>query len=344
MSVLERLFQPPRSDPSQGAAPADNDMREVLETFLEMNPQPLQTLTPEAARVQPTVADAAMVILRRRGVDRRADLGIESRDITLEGATGPLPARIYNGGAAGEAKPVVVYFHGGGFVIADLDDYDATPRAIAKFADCIVVSCHYRQAPEHRFPAAHDDAFAAWRWVVAHSLTFGGDPHRVAVLGESAGGNLAAAVAMMARDSGERGPVHMGLVYPLAGVDMATPSYEANAAALPLSRATMQWFVGHAFESPEQARADPRINLVAADLAGLPAATVITAQIDPLCSEGETLARRLSEQGVEVRHKTFHGVTHDFFGLGLVVKDALAAEIFMAHELKRAFGTALPPL
>ena len=344
MSILDRMFGGKTPDLTAGAAPADNDMRKVIEAFLELNPQPIATLTPEAARQQPTIADAAMKILRERGMDKHADLDVITEDITYPGAAGPLPARIYRMHESEKLHPVVVYFHGGGWVFADLNVYDSSPRAIAKFGDVIVVSMHYRQAPEHKFPAAHEDAFAGYRWVLENAQSFGGDPQRVAVMGESAGGNMAAAVSMMARDLGVQAPAHMALIYPVAGVDMNTPSYRENADAVPLNKAGMEWFVKQVFESPEQAASDPRINLVEADLRGLPSATVITAEIDPLCSEGETLAERLEAHGVDVRHKTFHGVTHEFFGLGLIVKDAAAAELFVAHELKRAFGTAILPI
>ena len=345
MSLLDRMFgHADKSNPTQGAASPDNDMRHVIETFLELNPQPLETLTPEEARLQPTPADAAMKILRERKMDRMADLGVLTQDITIPGAAGDaLPARVYRMHESEKLHPVVVYFHGGGWVIADINVYDSAPRAIAKFGDMIVVSVHYRQAPEHPFPAAHEDALAAYKWVLDNAQSFGGDPQRVAVMGESAGGNLAAGVAMMARDTGVQAPAHMALIYPVAGTNMDTPSYRENADARPLSKPMMQWFVKHVFANPADLQ-DPRINLVEADLRGLPSATVITAEIDPLCSEGETLAERLEAQGVDVRHTTFHGVTHEFFGMGLVVKDAAAAETLVAHELKRAFGAAILPM
>lgn len=344
MSILDRLFgKSERPDITAGAGSADSDMRKVVETYLELNPQPIEVLTPQEARRQPAMADAAQKILRQRGMDRMADLQVKTEDITIPGAEGPLPARIYRMHESDRPHPVVVYFHGGGWVFADLNVYDSSPRAIAKFGDVIVVSVHYRQAPENPFPAAHEDAFAAYRWVLDNAHTFGGDPQKVAVMGESAGGNLAAGVAMMARDRGERAPAHMALIYPVAGVDMDTPSYRENAEARPLNKPMMEWFVKQVFADPEDLK-DPRIDLVNADLRDLPSATVVTAEIDPLCSEGETLAERLEAQGVEVRHKTFHGVTHEFFGLGLIVKDAAAAELFVAHELKRAFGVALLPI
>ena len=343
MSILDRLFgtaDAPRAGPN---AHQDGDMRKVIETFLEMNPQPIEMLTPEEARRQPTPADAAMKILRERKMDRMADLGVVTQDVRYPAAAGDLPARIYKMHESDKLHPVVVYFHGGGWVIADINVYDSGPRAIAKFGDVIVVSVEYRLAPEHPFPAAHDDALAAYKWVLENAQTFGGDPRRVAVMGESAGGNLAAGVAMMARNQGLQAPAHMVLIYPVAGNDMTTPSYIENADAKPLNKAMMEWFVSHVFADKADLN-DARINLVEADLSGLPSATVITAEIDPLCSEGERLAERLEAQGSDVRHKTFNGVTHEFFGMGLVVKDAAAAEMFVAHELKRAFGTAILPI
>ena len=210
----------------------------------------------------------------------------------------------------------MVYFHGGGFVIADLDVYDGGPRGVSKMADAIVVSVHYRQAPEHHFPAAHDDALAAYRWVLDNAQSFNGDPQKVAVMGESAGGNLAIGVSMMARDAGVTLPVHQVLVYPVAGVDMDNESYVENADAKPLNKPMMKWFVKHIFANEADAQ-DPRINIVEnADLSGLPSSTVICAEIDPLRSEGELLAEKLEQAGVDVRHKTFHGSTHEFFGHG----------------------------
>jgi acetyl esterase/lipase len=339
--------EPATHDPNAWWDRLDGDMRKVLETFETLQPLPIETLTAEAARQQPTVADAALTLLRARTLDRFADLGVKTQDITLQGAAGPLAARLYGVDPEREPdaklKPVVVYWHGGGFVLADLNTYDSSPRAIARFADCIVVSCDYRHAPEDKFPAAHDDAFAAYLWVLAHAESFGGDPAKVAVMGESAGGNLAANVAIRARDEGAPAPVYQALIYPVAGHDMETPSYLENARAKPLNRAMMGWFVDKYLERPAQAY-DPRINLLAANLEGLPDATVVCAEIDPLRSEGEALAEKLRSAGAEVRAHTFKGVTHEFFGMGLVVKDAAAAEQMVAHNLKRGFGTAIFPI
>ena len=344
MSILDKLFganDKPRTSPAK----PDMPMQKVLDELASLGGKPIETLTPEEARLQPTPTDAVKNILRDTVKDQDASLGVTTTDITIPGAAGPLQARIYKPHAHSEDKlhPVVVYFHGGGFVIADLDVYDGGPRGVSRFADVLVISVHYRQAPEHKFPAAHDDAFAAWQWVIDNAQSFGGDPQKVAIMGESAGGNLACATAIRARDEGLQAPAHMVLVYPVAGNDMTTPSYVENATAKPLNKPMMEWFVKHTFNNVTET-ADTRLNLVEADLIGLPSATIILAEIDPLRSEGELLAERLEQAGVDVRHKTWNGSTHEFFGMGLVVPDAAAAQTFAAHELKRAFGTAILPI
>ena len=323
----------------------DGDMKAVLDEVALLNPQAIETLTPEVARQQPTPADGAMRVLRERGLDSKAELGIATRDFDIPGPAGPLKSRLYapeTDKAEPKPLPVVVYFHGGGFVIADINVYDAGARAIAKFADCIVVSVGYRLAPENKFPAAHDDAFAAYTWVTQNAASFGGDPDRIAVAGESAGGNLALATAIAARDGGIKTPLWMGLVYPLAGNDLNTESYQEFATAKPLNKPMIEWFVGHYTNSAADT-SDPRINLLGADLRGLPGATIINAEIDPLATDGERLERALKDAGVEAHRHLYKGVTHEFFGMGLVVKDAAVAEQTVAHGLKKAFGTAILP-
>ncbi|KQP48357.1 lipase [Brevundimonas sp. Leaf280] len=345
MSIIDKLFgdnDKPRDTPAK----ADGPMQKVLDELASLGGKPIETLSPEEARQQPTPTDAVKSLLRKDGKDPTDDMGVKTSDITIPGAAGPIQARIYKPHDHSEDKlhPVVVYFHGGGFVIADLDVYDGGPRGVSKMADVIVVSVHYRQAPEHHFPAAHDDALAAYRWVLENAQTFRGDPQKVAVMGESAGGNLAIGVSMMARDAGLPAPKHQVLVYPVSGVDMDNESYVENADAKPLNKPMMKWFVKHIFANEADAQ-DPRINIVEkANLSGLPSTTVICAEIDPLRTEGELLAEKLEQAGVDVRHKTFHGSTHEFFGMAAVVPDATAAQTFAAHELKRAFGTAILPI
>ena len=322
---------------------ADKDMLRVLQTMQELGVKPTESRTVEEAREQPTPGDAAKAILKAEGKDPvalMAAMKVSKKDMTYPVAGGTQAVRIYTPEGAGSAPlPVVVYYHGGGWVIATIDTYEASAMALAKKANAIVVSVEYRHAPENKFPAAHEDAFAAYKWVLANAGQFGGDPAKVAVAGESAGGNLAANVAIMARDGNVQAPVHMVLVYPVAGTDMTTPSYVADQNAIPLSKAAVGWFVDKTLAKPEDAKS-PMLNLTTlADLKGLPPATVINAEIDPLLSDGEMLADKLKAAGVKTTHVSYKGVTHEFFGLDAVVADAKTAQDVAARDLKAAFGT-----
>ncbi len=325
------------SDPAP-TAKADRDMKAVLDALAVLGGKPLASLTPDEARRQPTPADAVTAVMTKKlgkAPVPQAVAKVENR--TYAGGDGSqLPLRIYTPNGKGPF-PVVVYFHGGGWVIADLDVYDSSPRALANAAGAIIVSVEYRKAPEHKFPAAHDDAFAAYKWVHDNAASFGGDPERLAVAGESAGGNLAFNTAVRARDEKVTMPMHMLLIYPVAGADMTTPSYVANADAKPLGKAGMEWFVSHLFAKPAETK-DVRLDLVhRADLRGLPSATVITAEIDPLRSEGQQLANNLMAAGIDVDAADYRGVTHEFFGMGAAVAKARRAELRAGKNLKAAF-------
>ena len=328
---------PPPVEVQPAAAPtppkADADMQKVLDALAALGGKPIPTLTPAEARMQPTPADAAKAVLTRRlGKPPAPEAVAKVEDRTYGDG---IPVRIYTPKGKGPF-PIIVYYHGGGWVIANLDVYDASPRALANATGAIVVAASYRQAPEHKFPAAHDDAFTAYRWALDNAASFRGDPTRVALVGESAGGNLAVNTAIRARDEKLTMPRHMVLVYPVAGADMTTPSYVANAAAKPLDKATMEWFVKHVFTSKDQAK-DPRLDLVSrTDLAGLPPATVITAEIDPLRSEGQMLAKKLTGAGVKVDAADYTGVAHEFFGMGAVVAKAKQAQQRAGKNLKAA--------
>lgn len=265
---------------------------------------------------------------------------VTKQDMSYQTAGASQPIRIYTPTKTpGDGPlPVIVYFHGGGWVIADIDTYESSAMALAQKANAIVASAEYRHAPEAKFPAAHEDAFTAYQWVLKNAQKFGGDPRRVAVAGESAGGNLAANVAIMARDKQVQQPVHMLLVYPVAGSDMNTESYQENANAKPLNKFAMAWFVQHALE-PKDTN-NPMINLVAANLMNLAPATIITAEIDLLRSEGQQLAKKLEAAGVETSYENYEGVTHEFFGMAAVVADAAKAQDFAARELREAFERA----
>lgn len=312
----------------------DHSMQQVLDATAALGQKPIETLSPEEARQQPLPGDGAKVVMRERGLNPDDDMGVATKDFTIPGPGGEIQARLYGKKDDEGTKPVVVYWHGGGWVIADLDAYDPSPRALAKATDCIFVSCHYRQGPEHKFPAAHEDAWAAYKWVRENAAEFGGDPERVAVMGESAGGNLALNCSIRARDEGYPMPLAQMLVYPVAGNDMDNESYRENENAKPLSKALIQWMVGHYLSNMGEA-SDPRINLVAADLSRLPETTIINAEIDPLRTEGRLLAERMEAAGTEVSHTCYEGVTHEFFGMGLIVKDAAAAQSKAAMALKK---------
>lgn len=317
----------------------DSDMGEVLAELQKLEPKALPTLTAVEARKQPTPADAVKALLKKQGKSVEPEPVAKVQDRKIPGPGGAqLPVRVYTPKAEGKL-PVVVYYHGGGFVIATNDVYDATPRALANGAQAIVVAVEYRKGPEHKFPTAHDDAFAAYRWVTKNAASFGGDPQRVAVAGESAGGNLAANVAIAARDQKERQPVHVLLVYPVAGSAMTTESYAQYRDAKPLDKAMMVWFTEQYFRTPADGQ-DPRIDLVNAKLTGLPSTTIINAEIDPLLSDGELLAKKLSAAEVSVEQKTYAGVTHEFFGMGAAVADAKDAVELATDRLKKSFDVA----
>jgi acetyl esterase/lipase len=324
-------------------ARADADMRAVLEALQGLGPEPIATLSAEEARQQPTVADAVMAVLEEQGRSTAPEPMASVEDITIStegegGAAAAIPARVYVPTGGSTPMPVIVYYHGGGWVIADLDTYDASARALAKDAGAIVVSSHYRQAPENKFPAAHDDAFAAHAWTLENPRRFGGDPSRVAVAGESAGGNMAAGVSMLARQHGLQAPVHQVLIYPVAGTDTTTPSYQENADAVPLNMPAMEWFFDKYLRGPEDMQ-EPLLNLVdAPDLDGMPPTTIVTAEIDPLRSEGQALADRLRQVGIPVEAMNYEGVTHEFFGTGAVVADARAAQQLAGQRLREAFA------
>jgi len=315
---------------------AEAPMQKVLDALKSLNGKPIETLSPEQARLQPTPADAVKKVLVEMKKSTAPEPGVTVKDLSMPlaaGGTIPLHVYIPDGAGAGPL-PVMMYYHGGGFVIADTRVYDASPRALAKMAKAIIVAVDYRRAPEHKFPAAPDDAFAAYNYTLAHAKEWGGDPMRVAVGGESAGGNLATVVSLMARDKKVQMPVHQLLVYPVVDNDMNRPSYQQNANAKPLNKPMMAWFFKHYGGDPKSPYALPLKN---ASLKGLPPATVIGAEIDPLRDEGKAYADKLQQAGVKVDYKLYDGVTHEFFGMGAVVPKAKDAEQYAADALKKAF-------
>lgn len=323
------------------AVRADKDQLELAKCHESLQPKAIEKLSVAEARQQPTPTDAVMALLRQQGKSTRPeDLvpGVSSRDTTVQGAAGPLPARIYTPQEVGPF-PVILYFHGGGWVIADKEVYDGGARGLCKQAQAVVVSVDYRQAPEHKFPAAWDDALAAYRWVLDNASSIGADPARIALAGESAGGNLAVATAIAARDAGLPAPCHVLAVYPVAQTSLNTESYLENAIAKPLNRAMVQWFVDQLVNSQEDLK-DPRLCLIDARLQGLPPTTIINARIDPLRSDGTKLQDALSAAGVPVERREYEGVAHEFFGAAAVLEKARQAQAYAGERLRQAFSAA----
>ena len=324
--------RPSKPKPTWGPA-LHPEMQAVIEALDSLSggptAKPLSQMTPQEARKAPSAADAAMATMKKF----RIPMPPSTVDTMSREVAPGVKARIYTPKGASGALPVVVYYHGGGWVIANLDTYDASVRALSEQTGAIFVSVAYRQAPEHKFPTAHNDCFAAYQWVLKNAASIKGDPNKVAVAGESAGGNLACAVSMMARDKKVALPKHQLIVYPIAGYNLSTPSYLANTQTKPLNKDLMAWFFKYYLRTPADGK-NPLIDLVHANLKGLPAATVITDQYDPLMSEGKMLADNLKAAGVNVRYMNYEGVTHEFFGMGAVVPEAKQAEAFAADGLK----------
>lgn len=323
-----------------GALRADDDMHELAKAHDELEPKAIEKLSVEEARRQPTFADAVKHLLQKQG--RSTDPselvpGVTRTNLSIPTSTGALNAMVYTPDGVANA-PVIVYFHGGGWVIANADVYDGGARGLAKEAGAIVVSVDYRQAPEYKFPDAWDDALAAYRWVSACAQQLGGDPTRLALAGESAGGNLAVATAVAARDAGLTKPCHVLAVYPVSQTgSMHTESYLENAIAKPLNRAMVDWFVEHLLRD-ESDKQDTRIDLVNAHLSGLPRVTIINATIDPLRSDGAKLEDALEAASVQVERKIYTGVTHEFFGCAAVLEKAREAQAYAGARLRESFA------
>ena len=284
---------------------------------MPLHPEAQQLLSLLAAAGAPPVEEST-VPQAREGLRGFVDLQGEPEDVAavreaaVPGPAGEVPLRVYT--PAGEGPfPVVVYFHGGGWVIGDLDVVDRPCRTLANATGAVVASVDYRLAPEHPFPAAFDDCYAATSWVAAHADELGGDPARVVVAGDSAGGNLAAAVAIAARDRG--GPPLAGqlLVYPATDLDFSRPSYRENHEGYLLNTASVQWFWAHYLGAADPGD-DPRAwPMRAEDLTGVAPAFVATAEYDPLRDEGEAYADRLRAAGVPVVLQRYDGMIHAFF-------------------------------
>lgn len=263
-------------------------------------------------------------------------------DRKIPGPGGPIPVRIYTPKASPQNKggpfPIFMNFHGGGWVIGDLDTADSQCRDVCNLAQCVVVSVDYRLAPEHRFPAAAEDCYAATVWAAQEAKALNGDANRIAVGGDSAGGNLAAVVSLMARD--RKGPkiVFQLLVYPVTNAAFDTPSYTSNAEGYLLTRAAMEWFWNH-YAPGQPDRANPYASpLAAKDLTKLPPALVLTAEFDPLRDEGEAYAKRLKAAGVPTELVRYDGLIHGFFAMTRTVSAGRPGMEKACEALRHAFA------
>jgi len=311
-------------------------MAVVIEKLKSYNAPPLVSLSAQEARKQPSPADAAMAVMTEHHLPMSPNnTDTTGKDIAVKGAQ--IHLRIYTPKTGKNSYPVIVYYHGGGWVIADLNTYNASAQGLANQAEAVVVSVAYRQAPEHKFPTAPNDCYAAYEWTVKNAASIKGDPKRIALVGESAGGNLAAAVSMMARDKKMQLPIYQVLVYPVAGYDFNTTSYKESDSTKPLSSGLMKWFFEKYLNSPAEGK-NPMISLVTANLKGLPPTTIIAAQYDPLRSEGEMLSDNLKKAGVSTNYKLYKGTTHEFFGMADVVPEAKDAQALATSDLKSAFN------
>jgi acetyl esterase/lipase len=303
------------------------DVALVLELLESLQLPPLEALPVDDARA----VMVAMAAERPRG----PDVG-EVFDGVLPGPAGDLPYRLYRPATPGP-HPVVAYFHGGGWVLGSLDSDDPLCRDLCVRADVVVVSVNYRHAPEDRFPAAADDAFAAVQWLAAHATEIGGVPGELAVAGWSAGGNIAAVACQLVRDSG--GPDIRGqlLLTPVVDSDMGRPSYTENGDGYILTAGLMRWFWDH-YADPAD-RSDPKASPLRGDLRGLPPAVVVTADFDPLRDEGRAYAEALEAAGVPVRHVRARGHAHTSVTMVDAVLSGAPVREEMAAGLRDFFQT-----
>lgn len=303
----------------------------VLEQMQAMNAPKIYDLTLEQARQGGDMSAMAGVPEEVGKVENR----------TIPGPAGDIPVRIYTPNGEGP-YPALVYFHGGGWVIGDLDLVDVTCRLLTNRTECTVISVDYRLAPEHKFPAPLEDAYAATKWVAEHGSTIGVDPTRIAVGGDSAGGNLAAAVSLMAKDNGGPQISLQLLVYPNLNYAFDTESYLEFEDGYLLSNKDLKWFWNHYLRNAEDGK-NPYVSpLIAEDLGGLPPALVITAEYDQLRDEGEAYGKRLQEAGVQTEITRYEGMIHNFFLMPAVFKQGMEAIEQSARALKQAFGANRP--
>jgi acetyl esterase len=308
--------------------PLDPQAQALVDALAKLNLKPIEDSTPEEARES--------MRSRTASLGPFADVAaVAEHRVPVAG--GEIPVRLYSPGGAGP-HPALVFYHGGGWVIGDLYTHDGVCRSLTNAAGCIVASVDYRLAPESKYPVAAEDSYAALGWIVANAARLGIDPRRVAVGGDSAGGNLSAVVALLARDRQGPALVYQALIYPVTNHDLDTPSYHENATGYVLTREAMRWFWRHYLERADQGKEPLASPLLAPSLAGLPPALVITAACDPLRDEGEAYAARLRDAGVPVTLTRYDGMFHGFMRMTRFLDKARAAVDEVAASLRKAFA------
>jgi len=256
-------------------------------------------------------------------------------ELSIPSDFGPISARYYRASKDPKPCPLLVYFHGGGFMLGTLALYDTTCRRLAVQGDCAVLSVHYRLAPETQFPGAVLDAYAATRWAGEHAGLLNIDASKIAIGGDSAGGNLAAVVSQMAQDSKDFKIALQVLIYPMTDQSREYPSYQRNAQGYMLTRAALHWFMDNYIPDPLDRKNPLASPMLRENLQGLPPALIISAEFDPLVDENQAYAERLRAARVETDYVCFAGMIHPFFTLGGVVEDAAKAEALVASAMKK---------
>ncbi|MEO8714614.1 MAG: alpha/beta hydrolase [Acetobacteraceae bacterium] len=311
----------------------DPDTLVVLDMMRAANRPAFETLSPAEARA---AYAAGRAVLQPDPEDVA-----EAREMSAPGPLGDIPLRSYRplGASGSEVLPALVYYHGGGWLLGGLESHDVVCRRLANLARCAVVSVDYRMAPEHKFPAAVQDSAAATAWVIANAARLHIDPARVAVGGDSAGGNLAAVMALMARDGDLPKLVFQLLVYPSTDMMMVTVSSQTVREGVPLTSASMKWFVDH-YMRDDADRLDWRASpLRAVSLAGTAPALVLTASADPLRDEGIAYAERLEREGVRVKLLHFSDQVHGFLNMGRIIRASDVSMQMVAAALRQAFAS-----
>jgi acetyl esterase len=304
--------------------PLDPQVKVLLDQMAAANQPAFHSQTPADARK----AMGSLVNVFGPGPDVQK---VENRKIP--GSGGEIPVRIY--APSGKPNGILVYFHGGGWVVGDLESHDYLCRALTNETGCAVVAIDYRLAPEHKFPAGPDDCYAATQWASKNAASLGSDADHIAVGGDSAGGNLAAAVALMARDRGAPRIRHQMLIYPVTDAAMNTASQrEFTADGFVLSKLDMEWFWGHYLKNPKDGENPYASPIRAKDLKNLPPAHIITASHDPLRDEGEAFGELLKKAGNKVKVKRYEGVVHGFVSLQAAIDQGKTATRELAEELK----------